>query len=237
MAKNHGARQQKKLAKQKAKRKEKRSNLMRRDSTDPTIRLQHAEKWPVVRALIGEELWETGIGTAMIARQEGEGRLVFAIFLVDVFCLGVKDAFWQAGSMEDFKMMVEKTEMNQNLLPIEPACLVKIVNGAADFALSIGFRPHKDFDHAALLFQGIDPSTCTKDYTYGKGGKPLYMQGPFDSPAKVESISQRVKEAGGHVVIGMPGFGAGDFGEFDDEDDFEDSNDSEFPPLPERDRD
>jgi hypothetical protein len=98
MAKKHGARQQKRVAKQKAKRLAKRSLLLRRESKDPTIRLQGAEKWPVVQAHVGSELWDEGIGYLAIARQGADGQFVFAVFLVDVYCLGVKNAFWRTGT-------------------------------------------------------------------------------------------------------------------------------------------
>ncbi len=84
MAQKNEARRQKRIAKQKAKRQVKRSFLSRRLSEDPTIRLQQAGKWPVVRALVSEVLWEEGLGYAVIARQESEGRLVFASFMLDV---------------------------------------------------------------------------------------------------------------------------------------------------------
>ncbi len=81
MAKNHGARQQKKVAKQTARRAEKRSDLIRRSSTDPSIRLLHAEKWPVVHTLVANKIWETGLGELIIARQEpGVGADLFEYF-------------------------------------------------------------------------------------------------------------------------------------------------------------
>ena len=106
MAKKHGAKEQKRIAKQKAKRAEKRLSLMRRTSNDPILRLQRADKWPVVRALAGAEIWETGIGDLAIARQESEGQLVFGFYLVDVFCLGVKNAMWRAGTPGDFEELI-----------------------------------------------------------------------------------------------------------------------------------
>ena len=51
MAGNHGARQQKRVAKQKAKSAAKRARLQSTQSTDPSVRLRSAEKWPVVRPL------------------------------------------------------------------------------------------------------------------------------------------------------------------------------------------
>ena len=46
----------------------------------------------------------------MIARQEPEGGLIFASFLVDVFCLGVKDTFWRAGTRRDFRELIQRME-------------------------------------------------------------------------------------------------------------------------------
>jgi hypothetical protein len=228
MAKKHGAKEQKRIAKQKAKRAEKRLNLIRRTSTDPTIRLQRAEKWPVVRALAGAELWEVGIGDLAIARQESEGQLVFGFFLVDVYCLGVKNAMWRAGTPGDFEELIRHIEQNQTMRPILPACLVKIVKGAVEYAQSYGFPPHADYRHAAMLLEGIDPATCLQEFRFGFNGRPLYIQGPHESPAEVMAIVQQVQLAGGNYTLAFPGAGSeklagieGGFDDFDsgDEDD------------------
>ncbi len=204
MAKNHGARQQKRVAKQKAKRSAKRSLLQRLTSKDPTTRLQRAGSWPVVKALVAAELWDLGIGNLAIARQESEGRIVFAVFLVDVCCLGVKNALWRAGSPADFQELIRKVETTQELRAISPAGLAKIVKGAVAYAKSIGFSPHPDYRHASALLEGIDPSTCPDQFTFGRDGKPFYMRGPNESLAQAEAISRRVVEAGGHFLIGEP---------------------------------
>jgi hypothetical protein len=204
MAKHHGARQQKKIAKLKAKRAQKRSSLFRRTSKDPTIRLREVAKWPVVQALVASDLWKDGIGSLAIARQESEDGLVFAVFLVDVYCLGVKDAFWRAGTPGEFNELLERMEKNQAMRPITPGCLVKIVQGAVAYAQSFGFAPHPDYRHAAKLLEGIDPAACQQKFTFGRDGKPLYIQGPNESRAQAEAIMQRIAAAGGHYVVGGP---------------------------------
>ncbi|MFI5457747.1 MAG: hypothetical protein ACHRXM_20080 [Isosphaerales bacterium] len=233
MAKNHGPRQQKRMAKQKARRSAKRSILLRHSSNDPTIRLQRAEKWPVVQALAGARLWDEGIGYLTIARQESEGRLIFAVFLVDVYCLGVKDAFWRAGTHRDLDDLIRQMEERQRMCAITPACLAKIVKGAVAYAQSFGFAPHPDYRHASMLLEGIDPSTCPYQFTFGRDGKPFYMQGPYESLAQATAITQRVQDAGGHFLMAIPGGGEGDLsaieGDFDeldslDEDDFPDES-------------
>src|SRR4051794_38657974 len=68
MGKKHGAKQQKRLAKQKAKRQATRTVLARSSSKDPTIRLSGTEKWAIVEALVSSELWNEGIGYLVLAR-------------------------------------------------------------------------------------------------------------------------------------------------------------------------
>jgi hypothetical protein len=204
MAKKHGARQQKRAAKQKAKRLEKRSILSRRGSTDPTIRLQQVEKWPVVHALAGIKMWDEGIGYLVIARQDPDGGLIYAVFLVDVYCLGVKNAFWRAGSPGDLRDLIRQMEQGQRMGPISPACLAKIVKGAVEYARAFEFVPHPDYRHASMLLAGIDLSTCPTQFTFGRDGKPFYVQGPHESFAQAKAISQHLQAMGGHYLVQLP---------------------------------
>jgi hypothetical protein len=202
MAGNHGARQQKRVAKQKAKRAAKRSKLQMRSSIDPNVRLQSAEKWLVTSAVVSTNIWKSGVGSLAIARRESEGQLVFAVFLVDVYCLGVKNAFWKAGTQHDYDDLIRRLNETQKMAAIAPACLVKIVQGAVEYAKSFGLPPHPDFRHAARLLAGIDPSACPEQFTFGRNGKPFYVQGPHESSAEAQAIIARIQAAGGHYLIG-----------------------------------
>jgi len=230
MPKPHGARKQKRIEKQKAKRSAKRSALSRRSSKDPTLRLQGTEKWPVVRALVATGLWDQGIGNLLIVRQEPGpgGRLIFASFLVDVYCLGVKDAFWSAGTHQDVEDLIRHMETVQRMQPITPACLSKIVKGAVEYARSFGFPPHPDFRHASILLEGIESAACPSEFTFGRDGKPFYIQGPSESLAQAAAITQRIHDAGGHFLIAMTGADAEELpaieGELDELEELEDDS-------------
>lgn len=204
MAQRHGVRQQKKLAKQKARRADKRADLVRRDSTDPTLRLKRVATWPVVSARMSTNLSEEGLGTLTIARQEAEGRLVVGVYLVDVLCLGIKNTFWDALTPGEYKELIKKIETHETMRSVAPACVVKVISGAVGFAQSFGFRPHADFRHTAKLLEGIDPSACPEEFTFGREGRPYYVQGPNESPMEVKAIAEQAVKAGGHFCILRP---------------------------------
>ena len=138
---------------------------------------------------------------------------------------GRAGAFWSTGSPGEFKELLEKLETTQTMVPITPECLVKIVTGAVDYAGSFGFPHHTDYRHAARLFEGIDPSACPLEFTYGRDGKPCYFKGPHETHAQAEAIAQRVAAAGGHFTIALGPFDPDDLDSLEDEWDDSDTDD------------
>jgi hypothetical protein len=226
------ARKQKQLAKKKAKRVERRTQLARRKSDNPAIRLAGVGRLPIIGAWVPDNLWQQGLGDLVLARRQPDGEIVCATFLVDTFCLGVKNAFWRVMSSGEFEALLQKFGQHGRLEKVTPECLAKIVHGAVDYAHSFGFSPHPDYRHARQLLDGIDPAQCPDRFAFGKNGKPFYIRGPHESIEKARAISNRILDAGGDYVIPTPDLRelAGeleDWGEDDfEEDDFDD--DSEF---------
>ena len=124
-----------------------------------------------------------------------------------------------AGTPGDFKELVRKMETTQTMIPIAPACLVKIIEGAVDYAQSFGFPPHSDYRHTAMLLEGIDATDCANEFTFGRDGKPFYIQGPNESPLVARAIMQRIQEYGGHFIVLVGGRDSLEFSEWDGEDD------------------
>ena len=117
--------------------------------------------------------------------------------------------------------------------PIDPACLAKIVKGAVEYAQAFGFAPHPDYRHASLILAGIDPSTCTKPFRFGRDGIPYYMQGPNETFAEAMAIGERVHAAGGHFLLTSIGDDADDLmieEDFDETDALEEDDPAEESP-------
>ncbi len=204
MPKQHGAREQKKLAKQKAKRNARRRELARSSSPNPAVRLKAAHLWPVVASLVPENLWSEGLGQLVFARRMPDGNLACAVFLVDAFCLGVKNAMWRILSPGEFKTLRERIEESGGRLElVKPEYFSKLVHLAVDYGQSLGFAPHPDFRAARLLLEGIDPSLSLAEFQFGKDGKPFYIRGPHESISEARSITKRVDALGGHYFIPM----------------------------------
>src|SRR5438105_14567096 len=84
---------QKKLERRTAKRKEKRQFIARRENLGVGHQLTAASRCPVLHCWVADSLQEEGIGSVVLSRELSGGRVAVASFLVDAYCLGVKDAF------------------------------------------------------------------------------------------------------------------------------------------------
>jgi hypothetical protein len=216
MAKSE-ARRQKQLAKKKAKRKEKRAQYVMISSDDSHIRLAAAEDWPVVAAMVPEGIWKRGMGTLILARRCPDGSLACGMFLIDTFCLGVKNADWQFVSDFAFDEIVRRcVESGGSYRSVPPEHFAKIVEGAVAYAGALGFSPHAEFRKACMLLAGIDTAQCREEFTFGLDGKPCYIPGPYDTESRERFVLHQLANAGVQPRIAMDPWGD-DTEERDDE--------------------
>lgn len=199
------ARRQKQLAKKKAKRQEKRTILTRESSKDPTIRFVNVAQWPILDVQMADNLWSLGLGPVIVTRLMPSGEAAMGVFLVDVYCLGVKNCYYKMMSRNVYAEYVDRLEEQGPLRKVSPEYAAKLVTEAVAFAESFGFAPNVDYRHAKLLLAGIDAEACPDEMTFGRDGKPYYIRGPHESLSHAQRIGHQVQQAGGNVVMIMDG--------------------------------
>ncbi len=121
-----------------------------------------------------------GLGSVIITRKTDGHRVLMAVFLIDAFCLGVKNAFVKLFSESEYRFFLRELRTRESLKSISPACARKLVEGAEAYARDLGFEPHKDYHTAKKVFGDIDTEECSTSFEFGLEGKPLYFAGPYD---------------------------------------------------------
>lgn len=160
-----------------------------------------AATWPIHECHMADRLFEAGIGSVIVCRSLGN-RFAVAVFLLDVFCLGVKDAFFSILSAADYQRFLNRTKQSQPLAPVTPECARKLIEGAVEYASDLGFQPHKDYHSAKALLDAIDTTSCDTTFRFGRDGKPFYCSGPFEGSARRKQILDKLKKR-----FGPDGFG------------------------------
>jgi len=158
--------------------------------------------YPLHECVVPTNLFEIGLGEIFISRRLPDGNLGVSAFIVDVFCLGVKNAFFRVLSEDDYDDMKQAiVHSGRNLEHIHQSCAKKLLQGAVEYAKILGFSSHSDYKKAAPLFGNIDASVCPVHYDYGKDGKPFYIRGPHESISEAKNIVNKL-----HVKCGEGGF-------------------------------
>ncbi len=142
-----------------------------------------------------EKSWRTtGLTQLLVARIRDDGRADIGFFLVDLWCLGIKDAFFHEVTGEAaFRDLLAKLLPEDSCERIHPACAKKLLDGAIAYAERLGFAPHRDYRKARKALSGLDAADCPETFTFGRDGQPCYVEGPNDTPERTERVLAMLK--------------------------------------------
>jgi len=146
-----------------------------------------------------------GLVTTLVARRRRHRRAVtVCVYLLDVYCLGVKNAMGP-DNMDDqaLRRLTDHVFSGYHTPPVRaPIELVRdLVLGAAEYARGLGFTPHPDFEQARTH---LGPWTGPSPITFGRDGKPTYISGPYDDPTYVlRSLRRAVGRKGFHYTVAL----------------------------------
>ena len=144
-------------------------------------RVLRAAHMPIQHCLLGDSLFELGIGTLVLARGATPHHVVLSAFLVDVFCLGVKNVTFQPVDDEAFEMYVATMGSVSPMVPVDPSYARKLLRDLTAWSRSIGFAPHRDFAAVEPIFGDVNADASDAVFRFGREGKPVYIPGPNDT--------------------------------------------------------
>lgn len=182
----------------------------------------NARLLPIVECIINEDWESAGICNIVVARKHKNGNITAGLYLVDMFCLGLKDTFYE------FNLLPADYELLKRKMPDWEACEYSlahnIIYGGIAFAEEYGFKPHKDFEIARFILEEDTDDVEFIELDFGIDGIPNYVPGPNDSPHKIQAVISTLTK-----TAGAGNFKIADLDEdFDDiDDDWEDDEDEE----------
>jgi hypothetical protein len=126
-----------------------------------------------------------GMALVLVARADRNDRRAVCGWLVDTFCLGVKNAIGpEVMRSRDVPRFVRTyfTAFPAPALPAPIELAEELVLGAVEFAALLGFRPHPDFAQTRAHLGNLGDSRAI---TFGSEGRPLYVAGPYEDPTDI----------------------------------------------------
>ncbi len=145
-----------------------------------------------------------GLGMVLVARTTGYKRFVVCTYMVDYWCLGLKN------TMGEKKLNDTKYQQFLNMayrgfpdgyceITLEQA--QAIVYGAIYYADSLGLKPHKDFQKTK---NHLGSWSGQPKLTFGRQGKPYFIAGPYDNSERImQTLRQNVGEGNFDYFIAL----------------------------------
>jgi hypothetical protein len=134
-----------------------------------------------------------GIVLVLVARAGRGDKVSVCGYLVDTFCLGVKNAIGP-----ELMHRRELASFVRRYFTAFPSPAVRapvelarhVVHGAVAFAAGLGFDAHPDFAAARGHLGELDEPCAI---TFGRSGRPTYVPGPYDDPtATLDTLAHAV---------------------------------------------
>lgn len=238
------SRRRKQLEKKKKKRDDRRHELVLKSNMSHAEKVLLRSKAPIMECVMGESLKSDGLGPVIIARRVSTGEILVSNFLVDRYCLGVKDCFAKFVFPSQYEEMLDgMSKRGMEFMRIDAPSARLLVEDAVAFAARYDLKPHPDYRSARLIFGDIDASVGQPLVEMGRDGKPFYVSGPFESERDSMEILSKLAAASGqnglHHLTQVSSNAAMrllsetenlalESGEFDENDDDDDASEYEF---------
>jgi len=170
---------------------------MQNQLSPKTYIITKARSLPFSDCYIIKDWKESGMATIYISKKMPSGNIIFALYLIDIYCLGVKNVGLKFNVSEDFKksFLAKLFSGPNKFIKGSLSEMHNIIFGAVDYAADLGFSPHPDF---ALAQHLLDPELITDgidEIEFGFEGKPYFVAGPDDNVKKIiETLNKSVGE-------------------------------------------
>jgi hypothetical protein len=163
------------------------------------LRAAHA---PIQHCFLTESVFEIGMGTLVLARGATRHHVALSSFLIDTFCLGIKDVMFESVDSEVFEIYIDAMEAGSPIVSVDPGYARKLLRDLGAWSQSIGFAPHPDFAAVERMFGDVSADASDTVFRFGRDGKPVYIPGPSDT---AHLIRRRIEQL--RKYLGDDGFG------------------------------
>lgn len=152
---------------------------------------ERVRQLPLEKCWVGEDPEDpTGLKVAVVTRRMPSGQLAVGYFMLDMHCLGVKDASYRV-KMPDSEL---KELIDTFPLPFEEAdynYVHNLILGAVEYAEELGIEPHRDFDTAQYILAEDTDDIPMMDIEYGRNGRPCLWIGPDKKESKYIGVLEK----------------------------------------------
>ena len=154
-----------------AKKKSKKKHQEQQPLSPERFLREKARGLEISKCFVSNDITICGEGHVVVSRLQKSGKISAAFYLVDIYCLGVKDSFYRLRLDED-----EFEEMIDRMVPYNiEECSYEVAHnwiyGAIAFAEEAGIKPDKSFNLTQYMLEEDTDEVPLIEYEFGRNGK------------------------------------------------------------------
>src|SRR5262245_3324513 len=150
-----------------------------------------ATELPVHQCFVNRKWKQAGLAQVMVSRKLPDGKSLMGAYLVDVWCLGVKDSFIERLKADDVQPFLSSFPDFMDEISYEDAR--SIILGAIEFATQFGFAPHESWSVTCSIVEG--DRFFIRKFEFGDDRKAVYIEGlDDDTPRILQQLEPFVKD-------------------------------------------
>jgi len=162
-----------------------------------------ARSLPVYKCYVNKDWEEAHMAQVIVMRRHVNGNITTGIYLVDLLCLGVKDAAYFFNEPEGELEERFGDGFNEMFMQIDYALAHNIVYAGHDFALEYDIKPHADFDIAKFILEDDNDAVELIEVEVGHEGKPhLVVRQAGDNADALAKLKKNAGEGNYFYTIG-----------------------------------
>jgi len=165
--------------------------------------LYQSKNYPIHECLINPNWQEIGQARIIISRKMPNNNLAVGVYLVDLYCLGLKDTFCDI----NLHQLRYESELKVQAYPDKSAieCDLNlahnIIYGSIRYAKQLGFSPQEDFKLSQYVLELEQDIELRHDIRFGYEGQPFYIRGPHDDMERIIRTLEKTAGEGNFSVM------------------------------------
>jgi hypothetical protein len=157
-----------------------------------------ARSLPIHECLVTSNWQEDGIAQVVVARKHTNGNITVCMYIVDLYCLGVKNTQYLFNISETEYREKKESFEEIELEPISYTLAHNIVFAGLEFAEEYGFKPHKDFTSITqYMLEEDDEDIELIEIECGKDGQPFFISATYDDKVTVNKVLAQLERTAG----------------------------------------
>ena len=153
-----------------------------------------ARSLPIGECLIRNKWQERGMGEVIIPRLHKSGNVTVGIFLLDTFCLGLKNSMYRFNlSPEDYEELLSTVLYQDDYDVISYNEVHNLIYGAIEYAEELGFQPENTFSVTQYILEEDTEEIPLIEYEFGKDGMPFLITSTrFEANKYIPTLEKNV---------------------------------------------